>query len=100
MVRACVRCSDTIACIHVCGPQHPPHLQFFPLLRGHDPQSGHHQPAAFVVLDVSANLSCHSRVTIAIQIVVLVTENKPTYQVIQKNPQKLSKCLHFVQYVN
>lgn len=31
----------------------------------------HHQPGAFVVLDVGANLADHLRITIAVQVVVL-----------------------------
>lgn len=47
------------------------HLQNWSLLRSHDLQSFHHQPAAFVVLDVCPNLSCHSGVAITVQEIIL-----------------------------
>lgn len=52
-----------------------PHLQLCPLLRGHDPQGCDDQPAALIVLDVGADLSCDGRVTITVQIVVLQEVN-------------------------
>lgn len=48
-----------------------PNLQLFSLLRSHDFQGCHYQPAAFVVLNVCANLSCHSRVTVTVQVIIL-----------------------------
>lgn len=47
------------------------HLQLCSLFRSHDFQRRHHQPAAFVILDVGTDLPSHSRVSVAVQVVVL-----------------------------
>lgn len=47
------------------------HLELCSLFSSHYFQGRHHQPAAFIILDVSTNLSGHSRVSVTVQVVIL-----------------------------
>lgn len=70
-------CADThtVFVVRLSPPEswtcYSSHLQLCPLFRSHDFQRRHHQPAAFVILDVGTNLPSHSRVSVAVQVVVL-----------------------------
>lgn len=70
-------CADahTVFVVRLSPPEswtcYSSHLQLCPLFRSHNFKRRHHQPAAFVILDVGTDLPSHSRVSVAVQVVVL-----------------------------